>query len=68
MYYGLAIIAFLITIIAQLKVKSNYNKYLEYKSSSNLTGAEIARKILDKNGLADVKINMTEGLLSDHYK
>jgi len=67
MYYGLAIVAFLITIIAQLIVKSNYKKYLEIKSSSALTGADIARKILDRNGLADVKVIMVNGLLSDHY-
>lgn len=67
MYYILAIVALLITLIAQLRIKANYKKYLEYKSSTNLSGAEIARKILDSNGLADVKVNMTQGLLSDHY-
>ncbi len=67
MYYGLIIIAFLITLFAQIKIKMNYKKYLDVKSSSNLTGASIARKILDLNGLADVKVNMAQGLLSDHY-
>ncbi len=67
MYYSLAIVAFLITLIAQLSIKSKYRTYLEHKSSSNLKGSEIARKILDRNGLADVKIQMTSGLLSDHY-
>ena len=67
MYYILAIVAFLITIIAQIAVKSNYKKYLEYKVSSSLSGAEVARKILDRNGLSDVKILTTSGLLSDHY-
>ncbi len=67
MYYGLAIVAFLITIIAQLSIKSKYRTYLEHKSSSHLKGFEIARKILDRNGLADVKVQMTQGLLSDHY-
>ena len=67
MYYGLIIIALIITLIAQLSIKSNYKKYLEHKCSSNLSGADIARKILDRNGLANVKVQMTQGLLSDHY-
>ena len=67
MYYGLIIIAFLITLIAELWIKANYNKYLSVYSSSNLSGAEVARKILDRNGLSDVKINVASGLLSDHY-
>ena len=67
MYYELALVAFLVTIIAQLWIKSNYKKFLESKISIDLTGAEIARKILDRNGLADVKVNITQGLLSDHY-
>ena len=66
-YYILALIAFIITISAQLSVKSKYNKYLKYKTSANMTGAMIARNILDRNGLADVKVEMTRGLLSDHY-
>ena len=67
MYYGLAILALLITLVAQLWIKSNYNKYLKVNSSYNLKGAEIARKILDRNGLSNVKINKVAGLLSDHY-
>ena len=67
MYYGLIIIAFLITLLAQVWIKSNYNKYLGVYSSSNLKGFEIARKILDRNGLSEVKVVMGHGLLSDHY-
>ena len=67
MYYELLIAAFLLTLIAQIWIKSNYKKYLEYKTSSGLTGANIARSILDRNGLHDVKVNITRGLLSDHY-
>ncbi len=67
MYYGLAIVAFLITIVAQLSIKSKYKKYLDVKISSHLKGFEIARKILDRNGLSDVKVQITQGLLSDHY-
>lgn len=67
MYYGLLALALLITLIAQIKIKVNYNKYLKHKASSGLTGMEVARKILDRNGLADIKVNITNGVLSDHY-
>jgi Zn-dependent membrane protease YugP len=57
----------LLPLIAQWKVKSNYNKYLKKKNNINMSGAEAARKILDKNGLNNVDIIQTDGLLSDHY-
>lgn len=67
MYYSLFFLALLITIIAQAYVTSSYNKYLKKRNSINMTGAEVARKILDKNGLANVKVNINQGLMSDHY-
>ncbi len=50
-----------------MKVKRAYNKYSRVYSSSGLTGAQIARKILDENGLYDVRIEEVPGQLSDHY-
>lgn len=63
----LAIIGFIIVLWAQIKVKGNYNKYKQIQSSKSLTGAEVARMILDKNGLNNVHIVSTSGELSDHY-
>ncbi|MFS0822973.1 zinc metallopeptidase [Bacillus sp. 1P02SD] len=63
-YFALIII---IPIYAQIKVKSAYKKYSQIPSSSGMTGAEVARRILDQNGLYDVRIEETPGLLSDHY-
>ncbi|WP_010284155.1 zinc metallopeptidase [Bacillus timonensis] len=63
-YFALIII---IPIYAQFKVKSAYKKYSQISSSSGMTGAEVARRILDQNGLYDVRIEETPGVLSDHY-
>ncbi len=67
MYYGLFFLALLITIIAQAYVTSSYNKYLKVRNSANITGSEVARKILDKNGLTNVKVNINQGLMTDNY-
>ena len=61
------IIILIIPFIAQLKVSSNYNKYLTVKQSSGLRGFEVARKILDNNGLDNIHIVETRGKLTDHY-
>lgn len=54
-------------IWAQFQVKSTYNKYSQVAVQSGMTGAEVARLILDKNGLYDVTVEPTDGYLSDHY-
>lgn len=53
--------------IAQALVKGKFNKYAKVRTMRGLTGAEVARKILDENGLYDVKVEETQGFLSDHY-
>jgi len=68
MYYDILIFIGLgISLIAQLIVTTSYNKYKKELNSKDLTGFEIARKILDKNGLKDIMILETKGKLSDHY-
>lgn len=57
----------IIPLWAQAKVRSAYNKYSKVPTSTQMTGAEVARKILDDNGLFDVNIEQTKGVLSDHY-
>ncbi|MFD1206389.1 MULTISPECIES: zinc metallopeptidase [Sporosarcina] len=63
-YLGIII---LLPLYAQFKVKSTYNKYSKVRSTSGMTGAEVARMILDQNGLHDVKVVESQGFLSDHY-
>lgn len=57
----------IIPIWAQSKVKSTYKKYAKKATSSHMRGEEVARKILDDNGLYDVQVEETKGTLSDHY-
>ena len=66
-YYGLTILAFIITSLAQAFVMSTYKKYSSVKVRKNITGREAARIILDKNDLKDVDIEEVKGYLSDHY-
>ena len=59
--------AIIITIFAQIKVKSNFAKYRKVYNRRGYTGAMIARMILDQNGLNHVAIEMVSGQLTDHY-
>ena len=65
--YLFIIIAAVITLAAQVFVNSRYNKYKTVKSKKGLTGQEVARLILDKNGLTDIYVTEVSGVLSDHY-
>ena len=68
MYYDILIFIGLgISLIAQLIVTSSYNKYKKVLNNKDLTGYEVARRILDKNNLSDIMILETKGNLSDHY-
>ncbi|OCS82303.1 Zn-dependent protease [Caryophanon tenue] len=57
----------LLPLYAQWKVKSTYKKYSEVYSTSGKTGEQVAREMLDANGLYDVRVVPTQGVLSDHY-
>ncbi|WP_078428483.1 zinc metallopeptidase [Alkalihalobacterium alkalinitrilicum] len=60
-------ILLIIPIWAQRKVKSAYKKYSQVAASSGMSGAQVARKILDDNGLYDVSVEPVRGELTDHY-
>lgn len=66
-YYLIIIISFLITIFAQIYIDIKYNSTRKIISEKRITGCEAARKILDANGLQNVKINRISGSLSDYY-
>ena len=59
--------ALLLTAYAQMKINSTYNKYSQIPSRRGMTGADVARYILNQNGLYDIPIERTGGHLSDHY-
>lgn len=56
-----------ITLLAQIFVSTSYSKYKKVQNSKGITGAEVAREILDKHGLSNVYVTATNGTLSDHY-
>src|SRR5688572_10657009 len=53
--------------VAQAAVKSRFAKYSQVRTMRGLTGAQVARRILDENGLYNVVVEETQGFLSDHY-
>lgn len=59
--------AMILGFITQAAVKSRFNKYAQVRTFRGLTGARVARQILDSNGLYDVVVEETQGFLSDHY-
>ena len=63
----LLIPALLFGLYAQFKVSSTYKKYSQVKNASGFTAAEVARKILDDNGLYDVAIVKIAGNLTDNF-
>ncbi len=63
----LIIATFIWSLIAQWRVKSAYQNYSKIRNMRGLTGFQVARQILDKNGLSNVMIESAQGVLSDHY-
>lgn len=59
--------AMIITLYAQSKVKTTFSKYIRIPTRKGYSGYDVARAILDQNGLRDVPVEMTQGYLSDHY-
>ena len=57
----------LIPLAAQIYVSFTYRKYYSVDNSSGATGYDVARQILDKNGLDKIYIVETKGVMSDHY-
>ncbi|MCT1524568.1 MULTISPECIES: zinc metallopeptidase [Sphingobacterium] len=67
MYWIIFIGIMLVSWIVQFRFKSKFKKYSEMPLSSGLSGAEIAQKMLNENGINDVQIISVEGQLTDHY-
>lgn len=63
----LIIIAFILSIWAQFRVKGTFNKWSDVPVQSGMTGYEAARRMLDSNGLYDVPVEPIPGALTDHY-
>ena len=65
--YFLLIPGLLLALYAQFKVNSTFNRFKQVPSRVRMTGAEIARAILDDNGCRNVCIEPVAGSLTDHY-
>ena len=59
--------ALILSVWAQFRVQSTFNKYAKIYNRRGLTGADAARRILDANGLHHVRIEQVHGHLSDHF-
>ena len=66
-YYLLLIVSLGITALAQFLVKSRYAKYKQVTNQSGVSGEQIARKILNQNGMQDVPVVPIDGELTDNY-
>ena len=66
-YILLMIVGMVISGAAALWVRSSYKKYSKQMSASGLTGAQVARMILDRNNLTNVRVEPVAGQLTDHY-
>jgi len=59
--------AMILGLIAQAAVQGRFKQYSQVATMRGLTGAQVARQILDTNGLSGVSIEETQGFLSDNY-
>ncbi len=74
MFYGydpgfmiIALGLFVLSIFAQRRVQAAFKKYSKVATSTGVTGAQAADKILTSNGIYGVDIEMVKGTLTDHY-
>ena len=67
LYFIFLIPGFLLATWATIKVKSSFAHYSQVMASRGMTGAQVAREILRRNNLNDVRVVETGGMLSDHY-
>ena len=66
-YLLIFLIALIIPICASVYCNSTYSKYRKIRVKTDVTGQEVARKILDKNGMKDVYVVTVNGKMTDHY-
>ena len=66
-YIILVIPAMILAMIAQIKVKSTYNKFAKVRNSRGITGAYAAQAVLTHYGINDVRIEQVSGKLTDHF-
>jgi len=63
----LVFVAMIISMAAQFRVKSTFNRYSRVGSRRGVTADQVARMLLDRFGLTSVAVKRVEGQLTDHY-
>jgi Zn-dependent membrane protease YugP len=63
----LMIVIFGVSAFVSWRLKSKFNEYSQIALSNGLSGAEVAQHMLNENGIYDVRVLSTEGMLTDHY-
>ena len=66
-YLSLLLAATILSLWASVKVNTTFKKYSSVRPASGITGAEAARRVLDANGLYNVRIERIHGNLTDHF-
>ena len=67
LFWLLALPGLLLGLYAQSRIKNNFAKYSEVRTQNNLTGAQVAQALLTSQGVNNVSIEETAGVLTDHY-
>ncbi|WP_299299088.1 zinc metallopeptidase [uncultured Fretibacterium sp.] len=63
----LLIPALLLSLWAQMRVRSTFERFSQVQARGGVTGAQVARMLLDRFGLSSVPVNHVQGNLTDHY-
>jgi Zn-dependent membrane protease YugP len=68
-YYYLVLVVptLILSMIAQILVKSTFSKYSKIRCSRNITGQDAALLLMQSNSINDVAIEPVQGSLTDHY-
>ena len=61
------ILVMVLSFIVQQMLQSRFNKYSQVPTANGMSGAEVAQKMLQDNGIYDVKVVPTRGMLTDHF-
>ncbi len=65
--WTITLLIMLLGMLAQFMLKNRFAKYSKVPTYNGMTGAEVAQKMLSDHGIQKVRVQMTSGLLTDHY-
>ena len=65
--YFLVLLAFIFSMVAQMKVSGTFKKYAKIRNKRGLTGAQVAEQMMHNAGIYDVSVQRVAGNLTDHY-